>query len=156
METMDAIASKFNGHLLAASEVVQQMTDRNDALEGLDKYRYPTARFMIPEVHELIRESAHVNALRQIALAALACDHYRFTNKEFPKSLSDAIDGFLEDEPIDVYSGEPIIVRRAGTDLLIFSPGPGKGDNGLEHDDIGIRLIPQKWSPLIGPVTEFD
>ena len=40
--------------------------------------------------------------------------------------------------------------------LAILSPGPNQSDNGLGQDDIGIRLIRQKWSPLIGPVTEFD
>ncbi len=158
LESMDAISSKFVGHLLTDADTVQQLEERyrNDEPQGLDQYRYPTARFMIPTVHEMIRKSGHVDALRQVTLAALAADYYRFQNKRLPGNLSEAMDGFLDDQPVDVYTGDPIIVRPQRSELLIFSCGPNGSDNGLEHDDIGIRLIQDKWSPLIGPVTEFD
>jgi hypothetical protein len=67
--------------------------------------------------------------LRQARLAC-AAERFRLATGAFPETLAALVPAFIAEEPLDIYSGRPMIYRRKGSDsFLLYSVGPNHIDD---------------------------
>ncbi len=110
------------------------------------------ARQLLPDVRVFTGFHRH-QALLSSAVVALAAERYRRQQGRWPESLAVLEQAkLLREIPVDPFSGKPLLLRRLGDGLVVYSVGPDGMDNGgaMNRDnpvargtDIGIRL----WDP---------
>jgi hypothetical protein len=68
---------------------------------------------------------------------AFALEAYRKEHGAYPKELAELAPKYLPQVPDDLFSGKPLIYRRAQDGYLLYSVGPnGKDDEGRGRDDM--------------------
>ena len=102
-----------------------------------------------------VDKTMELQAVIQIGIAALACEQHRRATGTWPATLAEIPAGILGPPPIDVYTGRPVLVRRVGDGLQVYSVGANKTDdfeaftanpdylNLSNKRDLGFRL----WNP---------
>ena len=81
----------------------------------------------------------------------LALAEYRAVEGEFPATLDALQPGYVDELPVDFYSGKPLLYRRVEGGFILYAVGPnGKDDGGVgagecgtdECDDIRFGILP--------------
>ncbi len=141
--------SKFKDNFFTAADNVQTMESefKNVAPETLDRLRYPTARFMVPEISPLIRQAGQVEAFRQVLVAALAADRYRQDQGQPPDAIAQLVPDYLAAVPADLYCGDTVKYVKKANELVFYNCGPDKHDDGGTKDDQVVVASIQKWNP---------
>ncbi len=154
---MDQFRSHFQGNPIEQVPLLEKLEDpASRESTGWGGWQQPTARFLVPSVSQLVQETGRVATYRNVALAMLAADHFRVRRNQLPGSLDMAVDGFLNDQPIDYYMGKPVFLVRDRETLQILSLGPNRRDDRLGQDDIGNKLPREKWQAVGSPVNQVD
>ncbi|MDG1808752.1 MAG: hypothetical protein P8I27_12720 [Pirellulaceae bacterium] len=157
LQLMSERKALFSGDFFAAADELAELEEAGDVtLEGWDQYRYPTASAMVPEISQQIREAGRGEVYRNVALGMLAVDQFRVREGALPKSLSEAVRGFLVEEPIDAYVGKPLKFSNKSPTVLVSSLGPNQVNNLGGKDDIGIAIPLKKWDPAAEPIDQLD
>jgi hypothetical protein len=72
---------------------------------------------------------------------------YRADNGRLPDGLDDLVDGgFIDEVPVDAYSGEPLIYKITGEDFLLYSVWENGVDDGGVNGK-GHKGQEKKWGP---------
>ena len=157
LELMAERRAQMNGGYFAAADTLSDLqADLEQPLEGLDRYRYPTAAFMVPEISESIRRAGEAMAYRDVALGMLAVDYFRLRESAFPKTLDEAIAGFLPVPPFDPFADQPVHFWSDDASAWVTSWGPNRTDDRGNRDDIGLPIPLKKWDPNAIPVDKID
>jgi hypothetical protein len=85
----------------------------------------------LPGIQATLTSGAWSEASRQMALAALGVERYRRDHGgQFPATLAELVPTYLDEVPIDPFDGQPIRYRPGGTNVLLYSVGVDRTDNG--------------------------
>ena len=80
---------------------------------------------------------------------AVICAIFRYEDQydKLPGSLGDLVDaGFIDEVPIDPYSGEPFVYRAADGDFILYSVGENMIDDGGVYGTNGNRGKKRRYS----------
>jgi hypothetical protein len=90
-----------------------------------------------PSVREstLIESENRTLALLRLLRADLAIRGYRRDVGNFPPSLESLVPGWLEEVPVDPFSGHPLIYRADAEGYLVYSVGQDEIDDGGIFDE---------------------
>ena len=143
-------------YFTAADSISGLQGELEQPFVGLDQYRYPTAAFMVPEISERIRSAGRALAYRDVALGMLAVDYYRLREDALPKTLDQAIGGFLTFEPFDPFADQSVQLWGDDGSVWITSWGPNRTDDRGNRDDIGMPIPLKKWDPNARPIDKMD
>lgn len=83
------------------------------------------------EVNKLLARTARTEALRQLALAAIALERYRHVHGKLAPTLEALVPEFLSKKPIDSLDGQPLRYQpHADGTFLLYSVGEDGRDDG--------------------------
>ncbi len=83
--------------------------------------------------------------------AALAVERYRVTKGSLPMSLSELAPEFLDDVPLDPYTGRTLRYERLQSGFVVYSVGEdGHDDGGWERPDRSQRTSGQTYDITFG------
>jgi hypothetical protein len=67
----------------------------------------------------------------EATLTILALRRYHLAEGEYPHQLQELVEtGYVDEVPMDVYSGKPLVYRRAGDDFILYSVSDNFTDDG--------------------------
>jgi hypothetical protein len=75
-------------------------------------------------------KEASLEALMETARIGLVARIYRAREKRFPTAVADLVPGFLSREPLDPFTGKPLVYRVDNEGLLVYSLGSNEKDDG--------------------------
>ncbi|HMO66355.1 MAG TPA: hypothetical protein PKE47_14215, partial [Verrucomicrobiota bacterium] len=111
----------------------------------LDKLRCPFAlsgESLAPDA-SYVEGFFRMEALRNLAVTALAAARFRGVHAAWPESLDALAPDFLPQVPRDPMDGHSLRLRLAGGEPAIYSVGPdGKDDGGKLDEDAGEMMNP--------------
>ena len=88
-------------------------------------------------------KEACLEALMETARIGLAARVYLAREKRFPAAVADLVPGLLSREPMDPFTGKPLVFRIDRDNLLIYSLGSNEKDDGGR----GTFLVQQLVTP---------
>lgn len=107
------------------------------------------AYLLMPAIHSANHACLRHKAMLHVALVLIGAERYRLANDRWPEATGDLVPRFLTEAPIDPFSGAPILLKRVGDGLVVYSVGPNGRDDGGALDrrfrpdtnqDWGLRL----------------
>jgi hypothetical protein len=136
---MQALSKQFEAQERAAS--ASYYTRNTHTLTALS----------LPSVEKHFDAYAKATAYQRALLAAIAAERYRLKTGQFSPQLADLVPDYLPAIPTDPFDGQPLRLRHAGDEILIYSIGlDGKDDNASNppdnsrEPDIVVRLSSAK------------
>lgn len=75
-------------------------------------------------------KEATLEAMMLTTRAGLACKIYRKQHGRYPANLAALVPGVLDKEPIDPFTGKPLIYKVQDDEVLIYSVGANQKDDG--------------------------
>src|SRR5262249_3004943 len=121
--------------------------------DALTYQRRILSTLLMPAVQKVGEATLRDQALLATAEAALAAERFRLANKRWPKTLAELTPALLPVEPLDPYTGKPLLYVRRNGEVVIYSVGKDLADGGGENLrfpnrpnwDVGVRLYdPEK------------
>jgi hypothetical protein len=85
---------------------------------------------VLREEKDLYQELAAHRAKTRTALVTIAAERYRRAYGKWPGSIDALIHNYLAKTPMDPFDGAPIRMQPAGKDLVIYSVGVDRTDDG--------------------------
>lgn len=85
---------------------------------------------LLPELDAAFLKEATLEAMMLASRAGLACRIYKKQTGRYPENLSALVPGILKEEPIDPFTGKPLVYRVGNGELLIYSLGANLKDDG--------------------------
>lgn len=148
-----ALLHYTNRMVEAARLPSHEQTGAMDALEATAPSQPLLVREIMAGTGKLRLVMLQGQALLRCAAAALAAERFRLRHGRWPGTLDELVPSYLDQVPIDPFSGESLRVQRTKDGLTIYSVGPDLGDQaGQLHrqmrppdgTDVGMQL----WDPL--------
>jgi hypothetical protein len=132
MESIRALrAGKTWAEADAALKQQQKVFDEAMSSKGLDHYRYQISALAIPNTSKAIQTSVRNEALRRLAITAIALKRFQIRQQRYPEKLQELVPDFLASVPIDPMDAKPLRYRREGdTDFVLYSVGENGRDDG--------------------------
>jgi hypothetical protein len=84
----------------------------------------------LPDLHTVFYKEAMLEALMLAARTGLACRVYKLQTGHDPENLAALVPGILKEEPIDPFTGKPLVYRIQNGERLIYSLGSNLKDDG--------------------------
>lgn len=119
---------------------------------------------LLPAVYSAIHADDQVRVRQLQARAAIALAQYRAAHGEYPDKLAQLVPEFAEQEPQDLFTGQPLKYIRTAEGYQLYSVGPNRQDDGgldANQDDTGTldRDLHDDWGitvprPLPAPPWE--
>ncbi len=111
-----------------------------------------SSRTLVPGILWAATACLNSRARLRCAGAALACERYRMAHGAWPSALNDLVPEFLAGLPRDPFDGKPLRFRRHNGQLVIYSVGEDRRDDGgetesLSHVPAGRDLEFRIWDP---------
>ncbi len=153
-----AVSLKFLAELHAAAEqplpdFLKASEDCQATLEQLvadqsivSRLRYAMTRTLLPALGPIAVADGRGEVLRDLTDAALAARRYHLKHDKLPQTLADLTPDFLPRVPIDPYDGQPLRLLVQHDQLVIYSIGRDRRDDGGTFDpvqqepDIGVEI----------------
>jgi ABC-type transport system involved in multi-copper enzyme maturation permease subunit len=107
----------------------------------------PSARKFVPAIVRIALSCLNSRARLRCASAGLACERYRLARGVWPTSYEDLVPAFIPRVPIDPFDGKPPRFCRVKDQLVIYSVGVDRRDDGGQTEAVG------RWSA--GKDVEF-
>lgn len=115
---------------------------------------YPIARLLVPNLSTVILREATIEAHLEAARTGLACKLFRQANGRYPETLAELVPAFLPQEPVDPFTGKPLVYKTEGDGFIVYSLGSNLKDDGgrmstmtqavMEKDDDWAWIEPVK------------
>ncbi len=119
---------------------------------------------LLPAVTVVFQADDRYRVRRDCARAAIALAQHRAVHGEYPEKLAQLVPEFAEQQPQDLFTGQPLKYLRTAEGYQLYSVGPNRQDNGgldARQDDTGSldRDLHDDWgitvpSPL--PVPHWE
>lgn len=92
-------------------------------------------RLLVPAIAK-VHEAATLHFARiEVCRLGLALKLYRARHGAYPETLEELTPAFLKEEPVDPFTGKPLIYRQSGQGFILYSLGPNqKDDKGQEKE----------------------
>lgn len=90
---------------------------------------------LAPAFRQIIKTSYRLQAHTNGLLATIAVLRYKTDKGEYPQSLDELVAaGFLNELPIDPFSGGPLVYKRVNSDFMLYSFAGDYDDDNGSHD----------------------
>jgi hypothetical protein len=121
---------------------------------------------LIPALNKIAIAHHKARIRLHCAMTALAAERYRLQHNRWPDALTDLVPDFLQEVPEDVFSDDPLRIKKLDDGLVIYSLGDDFTDDGglllrkqtpgvKEPQDVGFRLYnPDKRRQAAPPTGE--
>jgi hypothetical protein len=116
---------------------------KRERLEYVPWYYKPTG-LLLPQFDSVFLKEATLEAMMLTTKAGLACRIYRQKNGRYPENLAALVPELLDSEPIDPFTGKPIVYKMENGELLIYSLGSNRKDDGGRGTYMITQLIMEK------------
>ncbi|UCG17587.1 MAG: hypothetical protein JSV19_06055 [Phycisphaerales bacterium] len=90
----------------------------------------PLSLSLMFPISNMCRRSVSTSASRRATIVALALSAYRHDHGEYPVSLEELLNGYLDVIPMDPYADDVLRYRRQGAEFVLYSVGPNGADDG--------------------------
>ncbi len=90
----------------------------------------PVADLFAPTMSRAASSLQHARTTRGAALLTLAAHRFRLDHGQFPESAEDLVPSYLDEVPLDRFTGEPMRYRLTPDGPLIYVSGPDLDDDG--------------------------
>jgi len=123
-------------------------------LERVPWYYAPTG-VPFPEFHSVFLKEASFEAVMLTTRAGLACKVYKRDTGHYPENLEALVPRILPEVPIDPFTGKPLVYKIVNGELLIYSFGSNRKDDGGRMSQM-TKLVMDKdddwtWREKINP-----
>jgi hypothetical protein len=92
-------------------------------------YFKPTG-LLVPEFPSIFLKEASIEAVMLTAKAGLSCKIYKIKTGRYPGNLEALVPDILSEVPIDPFTGKPLMYKIENGELLIYSLGSNRKDDG--------------------------
>lgn len=111
---------------------------------------------LLPDYEAPFMKQASLEAMMLVAKAGLACRLYRNKTGRFPESLEALVPEYLDRQPVDPFTGKPLVYRLSADELLVYSLGSNQKDDGGRETYMIVQLVAEKdddwtWREMISP-----
>jgi hypothetical protein len=118
-ETRLLEAAKLTGH-----ERYEALDKLQTEAWSINDLRLLLAKLYVPAVHVMHRAEQRDNLRFGCAAAACAAERYRLKHGKWPADLDELVrEKLLPSVPIDLYTGKPLLIRRASDGIVFHSAG---------------------------------
>ncbi len=118
----------------AAMTVIPDATweelDRIDDPPELAKLRDPITEFLRTANARILSGFQQTRARRDATIVALAAHRYRLDHGSFPKTACELVPSYLDAVPVDRFDGQPMRLKSADGELVIYLTGNDRDDDG--------------------------
>ena len=137
--------------------------DAEASLEGMEQRpSFNLADGPLPAVLPALRSRVYTLIVRETAslngcIATIALSAYRHDHGQYPATLDELLDGYLDAIPLDPCTDEPLRYRKEGDRYILYSIGTDGVDNAGERlhiDYSGGRA--QRYSDFIYPRARIE
>jgi hypothetical protein len=113
------------------------------------------SRMLVPAFLQVATASLSSRARLRCASAALGCERFRLARGRWPATLEELVPEFLKRPPIDPFDGKPIRFRCERDQVLVYSVGADRRDDGGRTETappstVGKDLEFRLWDPTRG------
>lgn len=123
-------------------EINQKVGPYDKELDRLIKDNF-FLQTMLSSLHKFMGVGWQTELARSGTATVIAILLYQSKNGHLPEDLSHVVkSGFLDELPIDLYSGQPLIYRKTNDTFILYSVGSDMVDNG------GVPLIDRVFWPV--------
>lgn len=91
---------------------------------------YRMARLLLPHLYTVILKEATLEAQLEAARTGLAGKLFRQVNGRYPAALSELVPRFLAEEPVDPFTGQPLVYKATNDGFIVYSLGSNLKDDG--------------------------
>jgi hypothetical protein len=91
---------------------------------------YKATEVLLPYFRSTFLKEASLEAMMLATRAGLACKICKSRTGNYPASLEALVPDLLPEVPIDPFTGRPLVFKRQGEELLIYSLGSNQKDDG--------------------------
>ena len=85
---------------------------------------------LVPAILRVATDCLSSRARLRCASAALGCERYRLARGAWPSALEELVPEFLPRLPIDPFDGKPLRFRRENDQVVFYSVGEDRRDDG--------------------------
>jgi hypothetical protein len=94
------------------------------------RWYFRTIVELFPNLDAAFMKEGTLEAMVLTTRAGLACKAYRKQFGRYPDSLAALVPGLLDSEPIDPFTGKPLVYKVRNDGVLIYSLGANQKDDG--------------------------
>lgn len=113
---------------------------------------------ILPAMDRFLFQAAQAKAAHAAAYVGVAAERYHLDHGSFPPSLDALVPQYLDDLPLDPFDNAPLKFRVRGGDLLVYSIGPDRKDDGGAPFDqqakTGDLVFVVRSTPKTAPASE--
>ncbi|MDD4869875.1 MAG: hypothetical protein PHR77_04885 [Kiritimatiellae bacterium] len=88
------------------------------------------SNMLLPAITAVKEKQATIMARARITQTGLGLLCHKLTHNKFPLTLSECDPKFLPIQPVDPFSGKPLIYKQEGNGLILYSIGENMKDDG--------------------------
>ncbi|MCJ7612880.1 MAG: hypothetical protein MUP19_11515 [Candidatus Aminicenantes bacterium] len=99
---------------------------------------------LLPDLHTVFYKEAMLEAIMLATRTGLGCRIYKKQTGHYPENLAALVPGILKEEPIDPFTGKPLVYRIQNGELLIYSLGSNLKDDGGRMTHMITQLVMDK------------
>jgi hypothetical protein len=114
---------------LPYSEIKKSLREFQQTRQSLPWY-YKLSGGLFPDFQSVFLKEATLEAMMLTTKAGLACKIYKIQTGHYPESLAALVPDLLDKEPIDPFTGKPLIYRLQDGGIIIYSVGSNEKDDG--------------------------
>jgi hypothetical protein len=120
----------------AALDHAQKFDARVNALTDrpIERLWHVTSLLLIPASPTIFKTCGLEIARKEATVAAIAAERFSLKYGAYPNSLRDLVPEFLPVAPIDPFTGDGLRLAVGDGELLIYSFGPNRKDDGGKRD----------------------
>ena len=133
-EYVDASRQPFPKAIDDSKQIAARVQTVGQSTNPLERIRYVLSMQVVPATEAATVASARAQAMRNLNLAAIAAQRYRLAHGEYPADL-EALGEFLNAVPLDPYDGQPLRILRREGELVLYSIGQDRRDDGGQDPD---------------------
>lgn len=107
----------------------QQVALDMQSANPLERANFLLMQQILPSMNAAFESRARIEADRNLTLAVIAGKRYQLAHGELPQKLED-LGEFLPAVPIDSFDGQPLKMKLDGHELIFYSIGRNRTDDG--------------------------
>jgi len=88
------------------------------------------SRMLVPAVVNVKAKQAILMARARVLQTGLSLIRYKLANGKFPVTLAECDAKFLPAQPVDPFSGKPLVYKQEGAGFILYSIGENMKDDG--------------------------
>jgi len=95
------------------------------------------SRLLVPTIYNVKVKQAILVAKARVSQAGLSLICHKLANGKFPTTLAECDVKFLPGQPVDPFSGKPLIYKQDGDGFVLYSIGENMKDDGGKPEPKG-------------------